>query len=203
PQVQNKWPAWGRFKRLFVDNAMHFIGHSIRQAGAQLGFEVVECIPAMPWLKGAQERFFGVMNDGFVHNMPGSTLSNSMERKTYSETELAPTVTLDLFEAFLVKWLVDIYHHEDHEGLGHIRSMKGIPIAKWNAEIGKVKVPPPPHPDIFTELAGEVRHVTVGKGGVEWDYIRYQSDQLLYLREHPEHDAYRQSNGKSPRYIAK
>lgn len=203
PQVQNKWPAWGRFKRLFVDNAMHFIGHSIRQAGAQLGFEVVECIPAMPWLKGAQERFFGVMNDGFVHNMPGSTLSNSMERKTYSETELAPTVTLDLFEAFLVKWLVDIYHHEDHEGLGHIRSMKGIPIAKWNAEIGKVKVPPPPHPDIFTELAGEVRHVTVGKGGVEWDYIRYQSDQLLYLREHPEHDAYRKSNGKSPRYIAK
>jgi putative transposase len=203
PSVVNPWPVWGRFKRLYVDNAMHFIGHSIRQAGAQLGFEVVECIPGMPWLKGAQERFFGIMNGAVVHNLPGSTLSNAVERKKHSETELIPTVTLAVFEAFLVKWLVDIYHHEEHEGLGHIRSMKGIPIAKWNAAIGKVKVPPPPHPDIFTDLAGEVRHVTVGKSGIEWDHIRYQSDMLLYLRENPEHAAHRKRTGKSPRYIAK
>lgn len=203
PSVENPWPAWGRFKRLYVDNAMHFIGHSIRQAGAQLGFEVVECIPGMPWLKGAQERFFGVMNGGLVHNLPGSTLSNASERKSHSETEKPPTVTLALFEAFLVKWLVDIYHCEEHEGLGHIRSMKGIPIAKWNSAIGRVKVPPPPHPDIFTDLAGEVRHVAVGRSGIEWDHIRYQSDELLHLRDHPQHAAHRKRTGKNRRYIAK
>lgn len=203
PSVENAWPAWGRFKRLYVDNAMHFIGHSIRQAGGQLGFEVVECIPGMPWLKGAQERFFGIMNNGLVHHLPGSTLSNASERKKHSETELRPIVTLDVFEAFLVKWLVDIYHFEEHEGLGHIRSMKGIPIAKWNAEIGRVKVPPPPHPDVFTDLAGEARQVAVRRSGIEWDHIRYQSDELLHLRDNPQHAAVRKRTGRSPRYIAK
>ncbi|WP_027173164.1 Mu transposase C-terminal domain-containing protein [Methylobacterium sp. 10] len=187
PNLKHDWPAYGRWKRLFVDNALHFLGVNIANAAAELKFETAELPPATPWMKGAEERLLGILNRKVAHIMPGTTLSNPVERKDHEEALLKPALTLREFEAFLVAYIVDDYHQRPHEGLGPLRTMKDIPARIWNAEIGAVKIQQLPDPDTFTALAGDIDERTIQQYGIEWDRITYQSEALFAIRAHGEH----------------
>ncbi|GJE72984.1 Mu transposase C-terminal domain-containing protein [Methylorubrum podarium] len=187
PSVKTGWPCRGRWKRMFVDNAMHFLGVNIAHAANELRFEVVELRPGEPWMKGAQERLFGILNRRVAHAVPGTTLSNTAERREHEEALDPPALTLREFEAFLVTYICDEHHWAPHKGLGPLRTLPDVPIRLWRQEIGKVKVRDLPHPDTFASLAGDVDHRTIQHYGIEWDYIRYQSDELILILTHPKH----------------
>ncbi|MDE3749567.1 Mu transposase C-terminal domain-containing protein [Methylobacterium radiotolerans] len=189
PSVKTGWPCRGRWKRMHVDNAMHFLGISIAHAANELKFQIIELQPGAPMMKGAEERLLGILNSTVAHNLPGTTLSNTTERKEHQEALEPPCLTLREFEAFLVTYICDEYHCAPHIGLGPLRTLPDIPIRLWQAEIGKVKIRDLPHPDVFASLAGDVDHRTIQHYGIEWDYLRYQSDELISLRIHPEHKA--------------
>lgn len=187
PSLEKDWPCFGRWKRLFVDNAMHFIGGNIAHAAQELKFEIVELRPGEPWMKGAQERLFGLLNQKVVHNLPGATMSNTRERKEFEERLQPPKLSLRRFEAFIVKYLVDEHHWRPHEGLGPLRTLPDVPMRLWNRDIEKVKIRELPHPDTFTALAGDTAMRTIQRSGIEWDYIVYQSEDLVAIRVHPNH----------------
>ncbi|MDQ0448112.1 Mu transposase C-terminal domain-containing protein [Methylobacterium aerolatum] len=187
PSVKTGWPCRGRWRRMFVDNAMHFLGVSIAHAANELRFEVVELRPGEPWMKGAQERLFGILNSRVAHAVPGTTLSNTAERREHEEALEPPALTLREFEAFLVTYICDEHHWAPHTGLGPLRTLPDVPIRLWRQEIGKVKIRDLPHPDTFASLAGDVDHRTVQHYGIDWDYIRYQSDELIPILTHPKH----------------
>ncbi|MEH3144644.1 MAG: Mu transposase C-terminal domain-containing protein [Methylobacterium frigidaeris] len=187
PTVKTGWPCRGRWKRMFVDNAMHFLGVNIAHAANELKFEVVELRPGEPWMKGAQERLFGILNRKVTHAVPGTTLSNTAERREHEEALEPPTLTLREFEAFLVTYICDEHHWAPHKGLGPLRTLPDVPIRIWREEIGKVKIRDLPHPDTFASLAGDVDHRTIQHYGIEWDYISYQSDELIPILTHPKH----------------
>jgi putative transposase len=186
PEVEMPWYCWGRFKRLYVDNALHFIGKNIQNAAAQLKFEVVEFLPAKGSLKGAEERLLGILNSK-VHNLPGSTLSNTAERRRRAEVEQPPVLTISEFRAFIVKWICDVYHITPHEGLGPLRTLKGIPWHRWKEDIDKVHIAPLPPEEDFVALAGDIDFRAINKKGIRWDHIYYQSAELEILRTHPKH----------------
>ncbi len=182
----NHWFASGRFKRLYVDNALHFIGNNIRLAGAHLGFEVVEFLPKEPSLKGAQERLMGLVNTQ-VHELPAATFSNIAQRKRYEDVAGRPVVTITELRAFVTRYICNEYNVKEREGLGHLRTLKGSPRDRWYERIEKVRKTMVPDEQDFIALAGDSAMRTVTQKGVRWDHIRYQSPGLVAILANGEH----------------
>ena len=197
PAIKNGWPCFGRIENLYVDNAFHFIGNNITQAATELNFHVHPLQPASPWLKGAVERFFGSLNTGLVHLMPGTTLSNVVERKDHEHLGEA-SLTLAQFEAMLDYWICEIYHASPLKALGPIRGLGDRPLSMWEDKVKVYRTPQLPHPDVFISLAGDRDTRTIQRNGITWEYIIYESPELWSLLSHPKHN--RPENGGSTTY---
>jgi putative transposase len=195
--IKNPWPCFGRIETLFVDGGMHFLSDNIQSAGLELGFKVAVCPPRMPWMKGALERFFETLNMGLVHSLPGTTMSNVVERKDYEH--LAPaTLTLPEFERLLTVWICDDYHAGFRKALGPIRGIGDRPLDVWAEKAARFTTPVLPPRAMFTALAGDVAFRTIQRDGIQWDNIRYESPDLWPLLNHPAHK--RRSDGVATRY---
>ncbi|SFM13652.1 putative transposase [Bradyrhizobium sp. NFR13] len=191
PAVTEPWPCWGRIENLGVDNALHFVGDDIRDAGRELKMEKVRFRPRCPWLKGALERFFGSLNTGLVHHLSGTTLSNIIKRSEHDDLGPA-TLTLKEFEALLVYWIVMIHNRRGSKGLGVIRGIGDVPIRLWNEKAALHPAGPLPPPDLFIALAGEWEMRTIQNDGIVWDYLTYECPELLTLTTHPLHRSARE-----------
>ena len=198
PEIKTPWPCFGRIETLIVDGAMHFLGDSIANAGRELGFDIQVCPPRQPWMKGGLERFFRSLGVGLVHMLPGTTLSNVVERKE-REHLATPALTLSEFEQVVTKWICDIYHVDISKALGPIRGVGAQPLRVWEQKVKRFVTPPLPSPDLFTALAGQVDHRTIQKDSIQWDYIKYEGPELSALLQHPRHGR-RSSEGTSTRY---
>ncbi|WP_368933397.1 hypothetical protein [Brevundimonas naejangsanensis] len=198
PAVTNPWPCVGRIENLHVDNALHFIGLNIRHAANEMGFNVTILPPKQPWLKGPLERFFGSLNTGLVHSLPGATLGDIKKRKEHEHLE-GPTLTLEMFEALLVFWICQIYHARIHGGLGFIRGAGDVPLEVWKDKVAKYRSPPLPSPELFKSLAGDRATRVIGRQGIEWDRIFYESPELTTVLANPKHRT-RSDDGHSTRY---
>jgi putative transposase len=196
PAVKNPWPCVGSIETLFVDNAFHFIGENIQAAGLQLGFNTTILLPREPWLKGSIERFFGTLNTGLVHRLPGTTGSNVIKRREVDIPSL-PTLTMEAFEALLVYWICDVYHAQPHRGAGFIPGVPDVPLRLWAEKLDAHLAPQPPSTDLFIALAGERETRVIGRQGIEWDRIKYQSPDLMAVKSHPDHKA---NKGSATRY---
>ncbi|WP_426042748.1 hypothetical protein [Brevundimonas sp. TWP2-3-4b1] len=196
PAVTNPWPWVGRIGTLYVDNAFHFIGNDIKAAGHDLGFNTTILPPRSPWLKGSIERFFGTLNMGLVHRLPGTTL-NDVKKRRDAENLTPPSLTLDAFEALFVYWICQIYHVTPHRGLSVLKSTGDTPLKAWADKLSGYSTPGPPSPDTFLSLAGERKTRVIGRAGIEWDRIFYQSPDLTAVQSHPGN---RRGKGTSTRY---
>lgn len=186
PKVTNPWPCFGRIENLFVDNALHFVGENLAAAARELNFNVTILPPRKPWLKGALERFFGALNVGLIHHLPGTTLGNIKARRDHEHLGAA-TLTLDEFEKLLVFWICQEYHARVHGGLGFIRGAGDVPLAVWAEKVVGYATPPLPRVDLFEHLVGDRDRRVVGRQGIEWDRIFYESPLLSSVLSHPQH----------------
>ena len=173
------------------------IGDNIVQAARELNFHLHPLQPASPWQKGAMERFFGAANTGLVHLLPGTTLSNVVERKDHEHLGEA-SLTLGQFEALLDYWICEIYHASPLKALGPLRGFGDVPLSVWEDKAKTYRSPQLPHPDVFISLAGDQEERTIQKSGIEWDYIVYESHDLGSLLSHPKHK--RRQDGGATRY---
>ena len=186
PSVQNPWPCYGRIQNLFVDNALHFIGDNIREAGRELGFNVPRFHAREPWAKGALERFFRSFNTGLVHSLPATTLQNASARQDH-EYLGEPAFTVEEFEALLIRWICDIYHIETRRALGPIRGVGDVPLRVWMEKAKNFVTPPIPSGEMFVALAGDWELRVISKDGIVWDYIKYEDAVLYSITSHPGH----------------
>lgn len=186
PSVKNPWPCFGRIQNLFVDNALHFIGDNIREAGRELNFNVPRFHAREPWAKGGLERFFRSLNTGFVHSSPGTTLQSASARKDH-EYLGDPAWTIEEFEGLLNHWICDIYHVSVRRALGAIRGVGDVPLRVWTEKAKSFVTPPLPPEEKFVQLAGDWEMRVIGKDGVEWDYIKYEDPVLYSITSHPDH----------------
>lgn len=196
--IENKWPCFGRIENLFVDNALHFIGHNIEEAGRELGFNVVRLAPRSPWLKGALERFFGSLNAGLLHPLPGTTLENVLARRDH-ETLGDATLSLTELEGLITKWICDIYHVRTTKGLGIIRGVGDVPLNVWNKKAKTFQTAPLPSMDTFIALAGDTIERTIQRDGVVWEHIKYEGASLISILTDTRHRA-RQAGKPTTKY---
>lgn len=112
-----EWPCWGSMKILHCDNAGEF--HSSMTEGACLAYGIgLQFRPKKKPHYGAHiEKLMGTFNTE-IHALPGTTFSNSQERKFYEyDSQMRAAFTLDEFEEWLVTYITKVYMLRTHAGI--------------------------------------------------------------------------------------
>ncbi|MFJ9713371.1 Mu transposase C-terminal domain-containing protein [Streptomyces sp. NPDC101234] len=168
--VEAVWPMRGKPHALYVDNAAEFKSEALRRGCDQHGIALRYRPRGLPHFGGIIERLIGTMMH-LVHELPGTTFSNTAERGAYDSDGKA---TLTLRE--LQKWLalaVACYHREVHERLGR------TPAGVWADKVTEA-----PRPVTVTNETAflidflPVIRRTLSRSGFVIDHVQYFSDAL-------------------------
>lgn len=174
--VKSEWDAWGVMETLVVDNGMEFHSRALEAGAGRFGIIIQFCPRRKPWFKGKVERFFGTMGAGLLGDLKGKTFSSHVLRGDYDPSKHA-VMTLATLRRIVHMWIVDIYHHEVHSGLGM------TPADAWRNGVDLIDRYLPPS-SIAVESAfssSSFRRLT--HKGIEFDLLLYNSRELGALRE--------------------
>jgi putative transposase len=174
PNVVHEWASYGVPESIVVDNGKEFIGNSMADACLQLGIELIQSPVRAPEFKGAVERWFSTMNKQLLHNLPGTTFSNVMDRADYDPASTA-VITLSAFLEMLHIFIVDYYAQRP-------TSAGFVPALRWKE--GCKEYPPalPLNQEELLVLLGAFTERTIRRQGIEFECLIYQSPDLTVLR---------------------
>jgi putative transposase len=171
------WPVWGVPACVHVDNAKEFRGKMLGRACEQYGIRIDWRPVATPHFGGHIERLLGTFLRE-IHNLPGTTFSNPMERGRYDHEKEA-SLTLSEFDTWLGTFIVEVYHQRPHSAIGV------SPIKRYEEGIlGSAERParglPPKIADEERLRLDFMPYVerTVQPYGIVIDEVHYYSDSL-------------------------
>lgn len=121
--IQAEWPVWGFPRLLQVDNGADFRSDLIQRACGLNGITLEFCPVRLPNYKGAVERIYRTINQE-LHELPGTTFSNTVERAEYDAEKEASLTMADLHR-WLLNWICNVYHVRPH------RTLKIAPLSRW------------------------------------------------------------------------
>ncbi|MEV0291895.1 Mu transposase C-terminal domain-containing protein [Kribbella sp. NPDC050820] len=168
--VEAVWPMSGKPRSLYVDNAAEFKSEALKRGCDQHGIDLGYRPPGAPHFGGIVERVIGTMMQ-MVHELPGTTFSNTAERGGYDSDGKA---VLTLRE--LQRWLalaVACYHGEIHESL--IRP----PAAVWAEKVAESGAPVTVTNEsaFLVDFLPVIRR-TLTRTGFQVDHVQYYSNAL-------------------------
>lgn len=114
--ISGEWPCWGVMQVIHMDNAKEFRGLMLERACRNYGIEINWRPVKKPHFGGHIERLMGTFASE-IHSLPGTTFSNTKERKGY-ESEKEAVFTIKEFETWLVTLITDVYHNSEHSSIG-------------------------------------------------------------------------------------
>jgi putative transposase len=176
PSVKNDWLAYGIPELLVVDRGKEFKSKHLSEACFQLGIELDFNPPRKPWYKGSIERHFRTLNEGLVHQLPGTTFSNILKKGDY-DPEKNAVLELREFLEILHIFIVDIYAQESRGN--YISS----PAQMWKKAIENGFVPAIPSSKLDWKIAlMKLGTGTIQNNGIRKDLLYYQSKELQDLK---------------------
>jgi putative transposase len=176
PNIDHDWPSFGVMRNLVCDNGLEFHGTSLEKGCLSLNINITHAPRRTPWAKGKVERVIGSLNRAVAHIAPGTTFSNTQEKGDYDSTKHA-TVTLSALRAAITKWVVDVYHQQEH------RMLETTPAAMWTSSIRPEDIRHDTEDiDLDVALARSTAKRLTHKG-VTIDGLLYNSDELRDLRK--------------------
>lgn len=113
--VNSQWPCWGIMDTIHVDNAKEFRGKMLENACLEYGINIEFRPIGETHFGGHIERLLGTFSKE-IHDLPGTTFSNTQERKRYNSEKNA-SFSLREFEKWLTIYITKIYHHREHTGI--------------------------------------------------------------------------------------
>lgn len=168
--VEAQWPMSGKPRQLYLDNASEFKSEALRRGCEQHGIELAYRPLGRPHYSGVVERVIGTAMQQ-VHELPGTTFSNPVERGRYDSDRMA---MLTLRE--LEKWLtlaVAGYHGTIHRTLGQ------TPAGRWAEGVAATGVPAvASNPTAFLVDFLPVIRRTLTRTGFVVDHVHYFSNAL-------------------------
>jgi putative transposase len=114
--VPGSWPCWGIMRSIHVDNAKEFRGAMLQRVCEQYNIELNWRPVKKPHWGGHIERLIGTLMKE-SHDLPGTTFSNTKERKEY-DSEKKAALTIKEFEKWLITFITNVYHNRIHKSLG-------------------------------------------------------------------------------------
>ncbi|MBI3583196.1 MAG: transposase [Nitrospinae bacterium] len=175
PSIVNTWDTYGIMETLVPDNANEFICTHFEDACLQLGIVIQYAPPRLAWYKGSVERYFGTINRQLLHQQPGTTFSNIIDKADY-DTKKNAIISMDTLLEIIHKWIIDIYHQQEHRGI------KNTPAQAWKTAIEEFPPALPPNKRELEVLLGMIEERTVSAKGIELFGLFYNCDELLSLR---------------------
>jgi putative transposase len=178
-ELQNEWPCYGKFENLVVDNGAEFWSKSLEHACKEAGINIQYNPVRKPWLKPFVERFFGMINECFLTEIPGKTFSNILAKEDY-KPEKDAIMRFSTFVEEFHRWIVDIYHQDSNS-----RETR-IPIKQWQRGFD---IYPPlkmstEDEQRFTVLMGISDERTLTRNGFKFEELMYDSTALADYRKH-------------------
>lgn len=113
--IQAEWSIEGKPGLISVDNGAEFHSSAFERGCEQHGIEIDWRPPGQPHFGGIVERVIGSLMK-LVHELPGTTFSNSTERHNY-DSEAAACLTLEELTHWLTIAITGVYHQSPHRGL--------------------------------------------------------------------------------------
>ncbi|TDW30099.1 Mu transposase C-terminal domain-containing protein [Cryobacterium psychrophilum] len=168
--VDAPWPMSGKPRQLYLDNAAEFKSEALRRGCEQHGIELAYRPPGRPHYGGIVERVIGTAMQQ-VHELPGTTFSNPVERGRYDSDRMA-MLTLGELE----KWLalaVASYHGSLHSTLGQ------TPAGRWAEGVAATGMPAVvSNPTAFLIDFLPVVRRTLTRTGFVIDHVHYFANAL-------------------------
>ncbi|RKR82371.1 putative transposase [Mucilaginibacter gracilis] len=121
--VKGKWQCYGVMRAIHMDNAKEFHGKMLERACQEYGIEINFRPVAKPNYGGHIERLLGTVLQE-IHTLPGTTFSNTKERKYY-DAEGRACFTIKELERWLATFIVGVYHNRRHN------SINTTPVARY------------------------------------------------------------------------
>lgn len=175
--IKGEWQSWGIMRTIHADNAGEFKGNMIKRICEEYGITMNWRLVARPNYGGHIERLMGTLKE-LVHNLPGTTFSNTQEKSNYDSAAKA-TFSLREFEEILLIYITEIYHKRFHTGINN------TPIAKYSEGIfGSKDKPGIGYPTrVLDERKVRLDFMpffkrTIQEYGVKIDHIDYYHDVL-------------------------
>lgn len=170
------WPYCGSAEKVGVDSATWYTNLAFRVTVNDLGATLFLPPAGAASCRGTIESFFRMSSMKAVRFFSGRIWGN-VEDRNDDRTDLIASITFDEIAALLTRFYVDIYHLTDHGGLGG-----EAPKDAWHRLGRQFKIVPPPTGERRRHIFGiNVRRV-LGKHGVRFMGINYQSSALQSLR---------------------
>ena len=157
-KVTPAWHVCGIPSMFYTDHGSDFTSHHLEQVSVDLKMELVFSQVGIPRGRGRIERFFQTMNQLFVCGLPGYGPAGT--------PATPPTLTLAMFEAQLLTFLLEDYHQRP-------RSETGVPPqARWEAGGFLPRLPESlEHLDLLLLTVAKVRRVQ--RDGIRFQGFRY------------------------------
>lgn len=179
PSIKHDWPVYGIPELLVCDNGMEFHSEALKQVCQEMMVELLFCPAKRPEYKGTVERFMRTIVDDLIHTLPGTVFSNTKHRGAYPSEALASINFKQLLE-IITKWIVDVYSHNVHRGLGK------TPYEVWMESLqNRTPIELPADPQQFEVILGIPAKRKLFHYGVEVNGSRYNSDTLhrIFVRK--------------------
>ncbi|MEI4771424.1 Mu transposase C-terminal domain-containing protein [Psychrobacillus sp. FJAT-51614] len=175
PSVKGEWLAYGLPELLVTDRGKEFKSKHLYEACFQLDVQVVHNPPRKPWYKGSIERHFRTLNEGLVHQLPGTTFSNVVKKGDY-DSEKNAALTLEDFLELLHIFIVDIYAKQK-------RGNKLSPAKMWEKAVDNGFTPAIPPSKLDWKVAlMKLEYGSIQSTGIRMNHLFYQSEELKALR---------------------
>jgi putative transposase len=172
-----EWDAFGVPRTILADNAWEFVGSSFEDACSDAQISVEWAPVRTPEYKGICERFFRTLDDQLVHKLPGSIpFKPQLLQEAGIDPQYDAILTLDDLDAWLHRFIVEVYALQPHEGIG------SAPQSVWDHRVVKDGIEFADNlPALERALAKQVPNRTLTRAGVEYLGLVYCSDAVTDL----------------------
>ncbi|WP_448565925.1 Mu transposase C-terminal domain-containing protein [Thalassotalea ganghwensis] len=181
-ELNNDWPCQGKIENLIADNGREFWSKSLEHTCQELGINLQFNPVRRPWLKPFVERFFGLINQYLLSEIPGKTFSNIIEKEDYNPQKDA-IMRFSTFVDQFHRWVIDIYHQNSDSR--HMR----IPAQRWRQSVNSLPPMTLDNEEIrrLDVLMGIKDERTLTTHGIKYLGLMYDSTALSdYRKAYPQ-----------------
>ncbi|MGJ0376916.1 transposase [Aliarcobacter cryaerophilus] len=176
--IEGEWIVYGLPKKVHMDNGKDFRSASLQNFCKEYRIEDIYRPVARPEFGAAVERVIGTCMKK-VHQLPGGTFSNILEKGKY-DSEEESIMTIDELEKWYLDFVINVYHKTEHTSLGMTPEEKfyqGLYGVGEDKSIPFLPVVPADTLKLRMALLPAINR-TVQKNGITIDYITYFSETL-------------------------
>lgn len=120
--IYAEWPIHGLMQKIHVDNAKEFKGTAMKRGCDEYGIILENRPKGQPNYGPHVERAFLTFMTK-VHEVPGTTFSNTLDKLHYN-SEGSACMTLKELELWFTYFIVYVYHNTRHDGINEIPPIK-------------------------------------------------------------------------------